>query len=117
MSARSPDVNENVRQRVFKSRQSLLTVLGSRGLPSPPRGLVTQLISLLDGLSDKSQVVVMAATNRLSTLDPALRRFGRFDLEIGIPVPTARPPGPTIKECSLQREGSKQDTFGWRNSV
>jgi len=49
--------------------------------------LVTQLISLLDGLPADSQVVVMAATNRLNTLEPTLRRFGRFDLEIGIPVP------------------------------
>ena len=51
------------------------------------RRIVSQLLTLLDGLSSRAQVVVMAATNRPNAIDPALRRFGRFDLEIGIPVP------------------------------
>ena len=49
--------------------------------------IVSQLLTLMDGISPKSQVVVMAATNRPNALEPALRRFGRFDLEINIPVP------------------------------
>ena len=49
--------------------------------------IVSQLLTLLDGISPKSQVVVMAATNRPNAIEPALRRFGRFDLEINIPVP------------------------------
>ena len=49
--------------------------------------IVSQLLTLLDGLKPKSQVVVMAATNRPNAIEPALRRFGRFDLEINIPVP------------------------------
>ena len=44
----------------------------------------------MDGLKAHSNVVVMAATNRPNSIDPALRRFGRFDREvnIGIPDPT-----------------------------
>ena len=46
----------------------------------------------MDGLKSRSNVVVMAATNRPNSIDPALRRFGRFDREvdIGIPDPTGR---------------------------
>eukprot|EP00316_Scyphosphaera_apsteinii_P000505 CAMPEP_0119313646 /NCGR_PEP_ID=MMETSP1333-20130426/29826_1 /TAXON_ID=418940 /ORGANISM="Scyphosphaera apsteinii, Strain RCC1455" /LENGTH=907 /DNA_ID=CAMNT_0007318519 /DNA_START=113 /DNA_END=2836 /DNA_ORIENTATION=- len=51
------------------------------------RRIVSQLLTLMDGLKPKSQVVLMAATNRPNVLEPALRRFGRFDLEINIPVP------------------------------
>ncbi|KAG0377582.1 AAA ATPase cdc48, partial [Mortierella sp. AD032] len=50
------------------------------------------LINLMDGLKARSNIVVMAATNRPNSIDPALRRFGRFDreLDIGIPDPTGR---------------------------
>jgi len=51
------------------------------------RRIVSQLLTLMDGLKPSSQVVMMAATNRPNVLEPALRRFGRFDLEINIPVP------------------------------
>mmetsp|Transcript_46804 Transcript_46804/g.107466 ORF Transcript_46804/g.107466 Transcript_46804/m.107466 type:complete len:653 (+) Transcript_46804:123-2081(+) len=51
------------------------------------RRIVSQLLTLMDGLGPRSQVVVMAATNRPNAIEPALRRFGRFDLEINIPVP------------------------------
>src|ERR1700759_3768903 len=46
----------------------------------------------MDGLKARSNVVVMAATNRPNSIDPALRRFGRFDREvdIGLPDPTGR---------------------------
>jgi transitional endoplasmic reticulum ATPase len=49
--------------------------------------IVSQLLTLMDGLKSRGQVVVIAATNRPNTLDPALRRFGRFDREIDIGVP------------------------------
>jgi len=49
--------------------------------------IVSQLLTLMDGISPKAQMVVMAATNRPNAIEPALRRFGRFDLEINIPVP------------------------------
>lgn len=46
----------------------------------------------MDGLKARSNVVVIAATNRPNSIDPALRRFGRFDreIDIGIPDPTGR---------------------------
>ncbi|KAI6222789.1 Vesicle-fusing ATPase [Aphelenchoides besseyi] len=51
------------------------------------RRIVSQLLTLMDGLKQRSHVVVMAATNRPNSIDPALRRFGRFDREIDIGVP------------------------------
>jgi len=49
--------------------------------------IVSQLLTLMDGISAKSQVVVIACTNRPNSIDPSLRRFGRFDREIDIGVP------------------------------
>jgi transitional endoplasmic reticulum ATPase len=56
------------------------------------RRVVSQLLTLMDGLKARANVVVMAATNRPNAIDPALRRFGRFDreIDIGIPDPTGR---------------------------
>lgn len=51
------------------------------------RRVVAQLLSLMDGLESRGQVVVIAATNRPNAIDPALRRGGRFDREIEIGVP------------------------------
>ncbi|WP_456471784.1 CDC48 family AAA ATPase [Methanocaldococcus sp.] len=51
------------------------------------RRLVAQLLTLMDGLKGRGQVVVIGATNRPDALDPALRRPGRFDREIVIGVP------------------------------
>lgn len=51
------------------------------------RRVVTQLLVLMDGLKSRSRVVVLGATNRENSLDPALRRFGRFDRELEIGVP------------------------------
>ena len=49
--------------------------------------VVSQLLSLMDGLQSRGKVVVIGATNRPNALDPALRRPGRFDREIEIGVP------------------------------
>jgi len=56
------------------------------------RRIVSQLLTLMDGLKSRAHVVVMGATNRPNSIDPALRRFGRFDreIDIGIPDPTGR---------------------------
>jgi len=51
------------------------------------RRVVAQLLTLMDGLKSRGQVIVIAATNRLDAVDPALRRPGRFDREIEIGVP------------------------------
>ncbi len=54
------------------------------------RRVVAQLLALMDGLKGRGQVIVIAATNRPNDIDPALRRPGRFDREIAIPVPDKR---------------------------
>lgn len=52
------------------------------------RRIVAQLLTMLDGIEDRGQVVVVGATNRPDAIDPALRRPGRFDREIEIGVPS-----------------------------
>jgi transitional endoplasmic reticulum ATPase len=49
--------------------------------------VVAQLLTLMDGVKGRGQTVVIGATNRPNTIDPALRRAGRFDREIDIGVP------------------------------
>jgi transitional endoplasmic reticulum ATPase len=49
--------------------------------------VVAQLLTLLDGLEERGQVIVIGATNRVDSIDPALRRGGRFDREIEVGVP------------------------------
>ncbi|MDE1724499.1 MAG: CDC48 family AAA ATPase [Thaumarchaeota archaeon] len=51
--------------------------------------VVAQLLALMDGLTDRGNVIVLGATNRPDSVDPALRRPGRFDREIEISVPNA----------------------------
>jgi transitional endoplasmic reticulum ATPase len=49
--------------------------------------VVAQLLALMDGLNQRKQIIVIAATNIPNVIDPALRRPGRFDREIAIPIP------------------------------
>lgn len=49
--------------------------------------IVAQLLALMDGLNQRHNVIVIAATNLPNALDPALRRPGRFDRELAIPIP------------------------------
>ena len=49
--------------------------------------VVAQLLTLMDGLEERGQVIVVGATNRVDAIDPALRRGGRFDREIEIGAP------------------------------
>ena len=49
--------------------------------------VVAQLLALMDGLTDRGNVIVLGATNRPDSMDPALRRPGRFDREFEITVP------------------------------
>ncbi|QQP38676.1 Transitional endoplasmic reticulum ATPase TER94, partial [Caligus rogercresseyi] len=53
------------------------------------RRIVSQLLTLMDGMKQRSNTIVMAATNRPNSIDPALRRFGRFDREVDIGIPDA----------------------------
>jgi len=54
------------------------------------RRVVAQLLALMDGLHSRGKVIVIGATNRPNSLDPALRRPGRFDREIEIKVPNEK---------------------------
>ncbi|MCQ1536211.1 CDC48 family AAA ATPase [Methanosarcina sp. KYL-1] len=54
------------------------------------RRVVAQLLTLMDGMEERGQVVVIGATNRVDAIDPALRRPGRFDREIHIGVPDTK---------------------------
>lgn len=49
--------------------------------------IVAQLLAVMDGMERRSRVIVIAATNRVNSLDPALRRPGRFDREIEVKIP------------------------------
>ncbi|WP_370400184.1 AAA family ATPase [Sulfitobacter sp. JB4-11] len=63
---------------------------GLSGEKQVERRVVAQLLTLMDGLAERGRIVVMAATNLPDSLDPALRRPGRFDREIGFAPPDAR---------------------------
>ena len=52
------------------------------------RRVVAQLLTMMDGLLERGNVIVIGATNRVDSIDPALRRPGRFDREIEIGIPT-----------------------------
>lgn len=53
--------------------------------------IVSQLLTLMDGINSRAQVIVIALANRPTSIDPALRRFGRFDREdIRVPDETDR---------------------------
>lgn len=58
------------------------------GTDQTEKRIVAQLLTLMDGLKSRGQIVVMAATNRPDDIDPALRRPGRFDRELRINPPT-----------------------------
>ncbi len=51
------------------------------------RRVVSQILTMMDGLKSRGKVIVIGATNRIGSIDPALRRPGRFDREIEINVP------------------------------
>jgi transitional endoplasmic reticulum ATPase len=51
------------------------------------RRVVSQILTMMDGLKSRGKVIVIGATNRVNSIDPALRRPGRFDREIEISVP------------------------------
>jgi transitional endoplasmic reticulum ATPase len=51
------------------------------------RGVVGQLLTLMDGAKQRGKIIVVAATNRPHVIDPALRRPGRLDREVEVPVP------------------------------
>jgi len=75
------------------------------------RRVVAQLLTLMDGLSGRGNVIVIAATNREEAIDPALRRPGRFDreIEIGVPTQAGRLEILMIHTRGMPIEGSEKD--------
>ncbi|XP_003791846.1 spermatogenesis-associated protein 5-like protein 1 [Otolemur garnettii] len=102
--SRPGETEENVR-RVFQRAQELascgptLLFLDEVDALCPRRGgahrapesrVVAQVLTLLDGIGEDREVVVVGATNRPDALDPAMRRPGRFDREVVIGTPTLK---------------------------
>ncbi|NHK31422.1 MAG: CDC48 family AAA ATPase [Asgard group archaeon] len=81
------DAEENAPSIVFIDEIDAIAPKRSEVTGEVERRVVAQLLALMDGLESRGQVVVIAATNRPNSLDPALRRGGRFDREIEIGVP------------------------------
>ena len=89
---------EHLRKRFEEAQKASPSILFIDELDSiaPKRGdvhgeverrVVAQMLTLMDGLSGRGKLIVIAATNRVDAIDPALRRPGRFDREIEIGVP------------------------------
>ena len=89
---------ENLRKKFNEANEMAPSIIFIDELDSiaPKRGEVTgeverrvvaQLLSLMDGLERRGEIIVIGATNRVNDIDPALRRPGRFDREIVIGVP------------------------------
>ncbi len=78
------------------------------------RRVVAQLLTLMDGLSGRGQVIVIGATNRDEAIDPALRRPGRFDreIEIGVPDREGRKEVLQIHTRGMPIEGSEEERDG-----
>jgi len=81
------DAEENAPAIVFVDELDSIAPKRSEAGGDVERRVVAQLLSLMDGLDERGEVVVIAATNRVDAIDPALRRGGRFDREIEIGVP------------------------------
>lgn len=77
------------------------------------RRVVSQLLTLMDGLKKRGKVVVIAATNRVNAIDPALRRGGRFDREIEIPVPDRAGRLEILKIHTRNMPIEKNVNLGW----
>jgi len=75
------------------------------------RRVVAQMLTLMDGLSARGDVIVIAATNREDAIDPALRRGGRFDreIEIGVPDRSGRMEVLQIHTRGMPFEGDEKD--------
>lgn len=91
------------------------SVAGSRSDTSHEESqrVVAQLLTLMDGIRSATDVVVIAATNRPDALDPALRRPGRFDLEIDFPLPTEADREEILRTASRRLKTSVPLPFAW----
>ena len=81
------DARENAPSIIFIDEIDAIAPKREEAFGDVEKRVVAQLLALMDGLSDRGNVIVVGATNRPESVDPALRRPGRFDREIEINVP------------------------------
>jgi len=72
---------------VFLDEIDAIAPMREKVIGDVEKRVVAQLLALMDGLTKRQNVIVIAATNIPNALDPAMRRPGRFDREISIPIP------------------------------
>ena len=73
--------------------------------------IVSTLLALMDGLDSRGEVIVIGATNRIDSIDPALRRPGRFDREILFPLPSAEARSQILKIHTAKWDEKPTDEF------
>jgi len=83
------DAKDNAPSIIFIDELDAIAPKREETFGDVEKRVVAQLLSLMDGLSERGRVVVIGATNRPEGIDPALRRPGRFDREVEIGVPNA----------------------------
>ncbi len=83
------DAKENAPSIIFIDEIDAIAPKREEVFGDVEKRVVAQLLALMDGLSDRGNVIVIGATNRPESVDPALRRPGRFDIEIEVSVPNA----------------------------
>ncbi|MDE1824821.1 MAG: CDC48 family AAA ATPase [Candidatus Micrarchaeota archaeon] len=81
------EANEKAPTVIFMDEIDAIAPKREEATNEVERRMVSQLLTLMDGMASRGQVIVLAATNRPDAIDPALRRPGRFDREIEIGVP------------------------------
>ncbi len=81
------DAQENAPSIIFIDEIDSIAPKRDEVVGEVERRVVAQILSLMDGLEGRGEVIVMAATNRVNSIDEALRRPGRFDREIEFTVP------------------------------
>ena len=86
------EAEENAPTIIFMDEIDAIAPKREEATGEVERRMVSQLLALMDGLKGRGNVIVIGATNRPNSIDPALRRPGRFDreIEIGIPDKNAR---------------------------
>jgi len=81
------------------------------------RRVVSQLLTLMDGLKGRGKVIVIAATNQPNLLDPALRRGGRFDREVEIGVPDQKGRKEILQIHTRNMPITKDVDLNWLSSI
>lgn len=84
------EAQENAPSIIFIDEIDAIAPKRSEVLGEVEKRLVSQLLTLLDGLKARGELIIIGATNREDAIDPALRRPGRFDREIEIGVPDVK---------------------------